>query len=118
MNLGIAGVLMSDLFGFRSIMAPEIADKIARKHRLIAKEDQRSADEEGELTRLRQELREVDLSAIHPDPLYARFVKRILEREAEHVFDKPILSPEETEELDKLTREVLDELMADDEVAP
>ena len=117
-NLGIAGVLMSDLFGFRSIMAPEIADKIARKHRLIAKEDQRSADEEGELSRLRQELREVDLSAIHPDPLYARFVKRILEREVEHVFDKPVLSPEETEELDKLTREVLDELMTDEEAAP
>lgn len=116
-NLGISGVLMSDLFGFKSTMAPEIADKISRKHRLIAKEDQRSADEEGELSHLRQELREVDLSAIHPDPLYARFVKRILEREAEHVFDKPVLSPKESQELEKLTQEVLDELMADDEAA-
>jgi predicted ATPase len=114
-NLGVAGVLLSELFGFQSIMAPSIAEKIRDKHRLVAKGEKRTEQEEEALTNLRGEIGEIDLAAIHPDPLYARFVKRLLQREAEALFDKPVLSPEEAKHLEKLTAEVLEELFEEDE---
>jgi predicted ATPase len=115
MNLGIAGVLLSDLYGFPSLMAPEIADKIHRKHRLVAKGETRMPSEDEDLEKLRRELTEIDLSAIHPDPLYARFLKRLFQRERDDLLAKPAFSPAELRELEELTNEVFEELQLGDE---
>ena len=115
MNLGIAGVLLSDLYGFPSLMAPEIADKIHRKHRLVAKGETRMPSEDEDLEKLRRELTEIDLSAIHPDSLYARFLKRLFQRERDDLLAKPAFSPAELRELEELTNEVFEELQLGDE---
>ena len=47
--------------------------------------------------------------------LYARFVKRLLQREAETLFDKPVLSPQEAKRMETVTAEVLEELFEEDE---
>jgi predicted ATPase len=112
-KLGIAGVLTSEIFGLRSTMAPEIADKIERKHELMARGNERSIDEAREFTSLDRELNEVDLSAGHPDPLYAEFVKRLLQRENQVLRTQDSFSPEEIRTRDALMDEIIDEIFGE-----
>jgi len=74
---------------------------------LIAKEDGR---DEQRLAELNQKLGEVDLSSVHPDPLFGEFVRQMTALDREELADKPILSADEVKEQRQLAKDVLKEI--------
>ncbi|WP_448208567.1 AAA family ATPase [Azospirillum sp. sgz302134] len=112
-KIGIPGVLTSELFGLPSVMAPVVADDITRKHELIALGAQRTSKDSEELVRVEKRLREVDMSSTLPDPLYAEFVSKILERESKLFQNNERLSPNEVAERDAIMNSVIDELFGE-----
>ncbi|AWN55412.1 ATP-binding protein [Methylobacterium sp. 17Sr1-1] len=112
-KLGVPGVLMSEMFGLDSLMAPSVQKDVNEKHHLVALGDDRSPAQSAELDRVNQRLSEVDVSASLPDPLYAEFVKRIMEREAAFIASETTLTRKQLKERDELMDKILDELFGD-----
>lgn len=110
-DIGVAGVLLSELFGFRSMLAPEVTELMEERQQLLAKEVGR--DEE-RLADLNKKLSEVDLSSVHPDPLFAQFVRAMTALDKAELADQPRLSPEEIREERELAKEVLKEIRGKD----
>jgi ABC-type cobalamin/Fe3+-siderophores transport system ATPase subunit len=114
-KLGVPGVLMSEMFGLKSLMAPAVQKDVDEKHQLVALGEDRSPEQSAELAEVNARLSEVDVSAALPDPLYAEFVKRVMEREAALFASGANLSEEQLKDRDVLMDRVLDELFGDPE---
>jgi hypothetical protein len=111
-RLGVAGVLLSELFGFRSVLAPEFVELIDERDRLKSRADALSAADRARLAEIENEVRDIDLSAMHPDPLYARFLSAVFARERAQLDETASLSRDEIREQRALTEDVLAELSA------
>lgn len=109
-SMSVAGILTSDLFGLPSLMSKEIEDKLNRKRFLQTRLNSKdiSVAEKQEYKMLKDELDSVGFYDISIDSRYTKF----LELTSRHpVFQKSILSKEEEEELERISREVADEIM-------
>jgi predicted ATPase len=106
---GVAGVLMGELFGLKSLYSPDINKLFEERHRLLVLQ-KRSPEEDLALEKVNLALREVDLSSATPDPKYAEYLRAMAKIDREAIDQKPALSPEELREQRKLTEAVLREL--------
>ena len=59
------------------------------------------------LAELNARLKQVDLSGVHPDPLYALFVREMLAQERAELAEKPALSRSEVLEQRRTAEEIV-----------
>jgi predicted ATP-binding protein involved in virulence len=108
----VAGILTSELFGLPSVMSKEIEDKLNRKRNLQTQlnSGKLSKVEIEEYDALSKELDEVGFYDINIDSRFTKFV----ELTSKHaVFNKSILTKEEEEELEQISKEVMEEILKD-----
>jgi predicted ATPase len=106
--MGVPALLLSEVYGLRSILPPATMALLDEKRQLAAKPELTDEDRQT-LQRLDEKLEEADLLAENRDPMYRDFVLAYARLQHEHGLDKPVLSPEEREELHELALSILRE---------
>ena len=106
----VAGILTSELFGLPSIMSKEIEDTVNRKRYLqsILQSDKITPDEVKEYNRLAERLEDIGFYDTTLDSRYNKFLKLTSEHK---LFQKSILTAEEEEELQRISKEVAEAVM-------
>lgn len=112
-GMGVAALLTSDLFGLSTTLDLETQRKLDRKRELYLKSlDTEPREEENEeMRRLADELGTLDFTRTIRDPLYNKFVKAMMSRDE---FKKPILTPKERKVQEKIARQIIDEILAEE----
>ncbi|WP_295439081.1 AAA family ATPase [uncultured Thiodictyon sp.] len=118
-GVGVAGLLTSDLFSLSSQLDPETEAQLTRKRELAALDDL-GPEEAQELADLDERLGRVDFTTVVRDPLYPQFVRamselRLAETSADGDVAPPQDSPEQRERQRDLARQVLKDLLAQEE---
>lgn len=107
-GLGFSGILISDMFGFRSDLDEETLDLLDRQVRLAGKADQLSEAEKEELGRLNKEIDALGFKRISSDPYYRTFIEALNRRhETLELIQKPVQTAEER----RLIREAADQIL-------
>lgn len=107
-GLGFTGILISDMFGFRSDLDEETLSLLDRQVRLAGKSDQLSEAEKEELGRLNKEIDALGFKSVSSDPYYRTFIEALNRRhEALELTQKPVQTAEEK----RLIREAADEIL-------
>ncbi len=111
-GMGVAGLLKSELFGLPSTLDPQTLDDLQRRNELIAKKASEglTAEEEGELQRLRRYLEELGFSREYRDPMYQLFVEKMYKAKSQPI--NKLLTPEELAEQEALAESIIKELVA------
>lgn len=110
-GMGVTGLLKSELFGLSSTLDAETERRLFRRNELFVKEN-RSLEENAELSRLSAELADLGFStADFRDPDYALFVRKMAQHRH---FRKPMLTPEEQAEQDRIASEIIDEILREE----
>jgi len=104
---GIPAILMSDIFGLRSVLDLETQGLLDEKRQLAVK-DERSEEENKRLRELNQLLRDVDVSQIVTDPLYRFFVDLVVRHKDYDQLRRVFLDEEMRGLRDKITKRVAD----------
>jgi len=104
--MGVPALLLSEVYGLRSILPPATMELLDEKRRLAAKPELTEEDRQT-LQQLDKKLEEADLLAENRDPMYRDFVLAYARLQHERGLDKPVLSPEEREELHQLALSIL-----------
>ena len=106
--MGIPALLLSEVYGLRSVLPPATMELLGRKRSLAAKENLTDADRR-ELQYLDEKLKSADLLAENRDPMYRDFVQAYALLQHERGLDKPVLTPSERDELRDLASSILRE---------
>ena len=114
-DLGISGVLLSELFGFQSAYAPERAEELAERDRLREKAPYLTGPESQRLASLEQTLSDVDFTSVHPDRMYNLFMREMISQQRSEIASKPALTREEVLEQRALTEEIVRSIRASEE---
>jgi len=111
-GMGVAGLLKSELFGLPSTLDPQTLDDLQRRNELIAKKasDGLTAEEDGELQRLRRYLEELGFSREYRDPMYQLFVEKMYKAKSQPI--NKLLTPEELAQQEALAESIIKELVA------
>lgn len=111
-GMGVTGLLKSELFGLSSTLDIETERRLFRRNELFVKSS-RTADEDAELSRLSAELADLGFStADFRDPDYALFVRKMAQHRK---FRKPVLTPEEQAEQDRIAGEIISEILREED---
>jgi predicted ATPase len=113
--MGVPALLLSEVYGLRSILPPATMELLDAKRRLAAKPELTDEDRQT-LQQLDEKLEEADLLAENRDPMYRDFVLAYARLQHERGLDKPVLSPEEREELHELALSILREQLPQEDV--
>lgn len=110
-GMGVAGLLKSELFGLPSTLDPQTLDDLQRRNELVAKKasDGLTAEEEGELQRLRRYLEELGFSREYRDPMYQLFVEKMYKAKSQPI--NKLLTPEELAEQEALAESIIKDLV-------
>ena len=110
-GMGVTGLLKSELFGLSSTLDIETERRLFRRNEVFVKSP-RTPDEDAELSRLSAELADLGFStADFRDPDYALFVRKMAQHRK---FRKPILTPEEQAEQDRIADDIISEILRED----
>lgn len=112
-GLGFTGILTSEMFGMRSDLDEETLADLDNKVRLIAKEGSFTPEESEEFKEISKRLEEAGFQKAFSDPYYAAFTRAWGERYGDLMAGARFISPEQKEEIDRISREVLDEVLAE-----
>ena len=112
-GLGFAGILTSEMFGFRSDLDEETVAELDRRVRLVAKEERLTEAEEKELEAIDRRLAGAGFSTAFSDPYYAAFVRAWGRRHGDAMAGRQFMSRAEREEVDRIAQEVLKEALAE-----
>ncbi len=104
--------ILTEIFGLRSIINPELTRLLDEKRELAAKESL-TEEELKRLDELNQKLEEFDFTSVVRDPAYEPFVKALRQKEKEKHLDKLLLTTEERKMRLKLALQILEELEKD-----
>jgi predicted ATPase len=111
-GMGVTGLLKSDLFGLSSTLDIETERRLFKRNELFVKEH-RTPEEDEQLRRLSAELADLGFStADFRDPDYALFVRKMAQHKK---LRKPVLTPEEKAEQDRLADEIIDEILREED---
>jgi len=108
--MNVSKILTSELFGLPSIMSKELEDKVNRKRYLqtLLGSGKMNKNEVEEYNKLSIELEEIGFYNVSIDSRYNKFVELTSKHE---VFQNSILTKEEEDELERISREVADEIL-------
>lgn len=110
-GMGVTGLLKSELFGLSSTLDIETERRLFRRNELFVKA-KRTPEEDAELSRLSTELADLGFStADFRDPDYALFVRKMAQHRK---FRKPVLTPEEQAEQDRIADEIISEILREE----
>lgn len=111
-GMGVAGLLKSELFGLPSTLDPQTLDDLQRRNELIAKKasDGLTAEEDGELQRLRRYLEELGFSREYRDPMYQLFIEKMYKAKSQPI--NKLLTPEDLAQQEALAESIIKELVA------
>jgi restriction endonuclease S subunit/predicted ATPase len=112
-GLGFTGILTSEMFGMRSDLDEETLADLDNKVRLIAKEGSLTPDEVAELEEINKRLEDAGFQKAFSDPYYAAFASAWGQRHSQLMAGVRFLNQEQQEEIARIAREVLDEVMAE-----
>jgi restriction endonuclease S subunit/predicted ATPase len=112
-GLGFTGILTSEMFGMRSDLDEETLADLDTKVRLVAKEDSLTPEEAIELEEINERLEDAGFQKAFSDPYYAAFIRAWSRRYSDLMAGARFLSPEQQEEIDRISREVLEEAIAE-----
>ena len=76
-GLGYTGILISDMFGFRSDLDEETLTLLERQVRLAGKPDALSSDEKDELAKLNRDIEALGFKTVSSDPYYRAFIEAL-----------------------------------------
>jgi hypothetical protein len=111
-GMGVTGLLKSDLFGLSSTLDIETERRLFKRNELFVKE-RRTLEEDEQLRRLSAELADLGFStADFRDPDYALFVRKMAQHKR---LRKPVLTPDEKAEQDRLADEIIDEILREED---
>lgn len=111
-NMGVEAIIQSDLYGIRTSLDKEVQRKIDRRNRLLASGNDDNVIQE-KISDLNHELDEMGLSHAHPNPYFSNFAKALSRNPH---FRRPEFTPKEYDELQKLTDELLAEILLEEKV--
>ena len=102
---------LSELFGLPSTLDPQTLDDLQRRNELIAKKagEGLTADETGELLRLRRYLEELGFSREYRDPMYQLFVEKMYKAKSQPI--NKLLTPAELAEQEALAESIIKDLV-------
>lgn len=108
--MNVAKILTSELFGLPSIMSKELEDKVNRKRYLqtLIGSDKITKEEIDEYNELSKELEDIGFYNVSIDSRYNKFVELTSKYE---IFQKSILTKDEEKELERISREVAEEIL-------
>ena len=109
-GMGVAALLTSELFGLKTTLDLDTRNKVDRKRELSLKDDL-TQQESKDLINLANELGPLDFTRTIRDPLYDLFIRALMTREE---FKKPVLTPTERREQEKIAKEIINEILAED----
>ena len=112
-GLGFTGILTSEMFGMRSDLDEETLADLDTKVRLVAKEGSLTPEEAVELEEINKRLEDTGFQKAFSDPYYAAFIRAWGQRHSDLMAGAQFLSSEKKEEIDRIAREVLEEVMAE-----
>jgi restriction endonuclease S subunit/predicted ATPase len=110
-GLGFTGILTSEMFGMRSDLDEETLADLDNKVRLVAKEGSMTPDELKELEEINKRLEDAGFQKAFSDPYYAAFIRAWSQRHNELMAGVRFLNPAQQQEVDRIAREVLEEVM-------
>lgn len=111
-GLGVVGILRSPMFGLRTTLDAPTQRKLDRRFDLVAKDLTRTPLEDEELQKLSDELAAAGFAHEFRDATYDRYAKAL---GRVRYADRPTLSRQEIEELDREAVEVVSSLLKDKE---
>lgn len=108
--MNVAKILTSELFGLPSIMSKELEDKVNRKRYLqtLIGSDKITKEEIDEYNELSMELEDIGFYNVSIDSRYNKFVELTSKYE---IFQKSILTKDEENELERISKEVAEEIL-------
>jgi predicted ATP-binding protein involved in virulence len=112
-GLGFTGILTSEMFGMRSDLDEETLADLDTKVRLVAKESSLTPEEATELEEINKRLEDAGFEQAFSDPYYAAFIRAWSRRYSDLMAGDRFLSPKQQEEIDRISREVLEEAIAE-----
>ncbi len=112
-GLGYTGILTSEMFGMRSDLDEETLADLDNKVRLVAKEGDLTPNEFVELEEINKRLEDAGFQKAFSDPYYAAFVRAWGQRHSELMAGVRFLNPSQQQEVDRIARDVLEEVMAE-----
>jgi predicted ATPase len=108
-GLGFSGILLSDIFGFRSDLDDETLALLDKQVALSTKEGPLSTSQKAELHDLNKEIERLGFKTISSDPYYRAFIEALARRrEILALLQRPLQTPEDR----KRIRESADEILA------
>jgi restriction endonuclease S subunit/predicted ATPase len=110
-GLGFTGILTSEMFGMRSDLDEETLADLDNKVRLVAKEGSLTPNELEELEEINKRLEDAGFQKAFSDPYYAAFIRAWSQRHNELMAGVRFLNPSQQQEVDRIAREVLEEVM-------
>jgi hypothetical protein len=110
-GLGFTGILTSEMFGMRSDLDEETLADLDNKVRLVAKEGTLTPNELEELEEINKRLEDAGFQKAFSDPYYAAFIRAWSQRHNELMAGVRFLTPDQQQEVDRIAREVLEEVM-------
>ena len=111
-GLGFTGILTSEMFGMRSDLDEETLADLDTKVRLFAQNGSLTPEEVKELEEINKRLEDAGFQKAFSDPYYAAFVRAWSRRHSD-LMAGIFLSPEQQEEIDQISREVLEEAISE-----
>lgn len=110
-GMGVAGLLKSELFGIRSTVDSATRRRLDRRNYLYALGQEKTPDQDEELTRLSEELSDLGFASDFKDHYFEMFIKRMALHTQFHI---DTLSPEEQDEQNRVADEIIDMILAED----
>ncbi len=112
-GLGFTGILTSEMFGMRSDLDEETLADLDNKVRLVAQEGSLTPEEAEELEEISKRLEDAGFEKAFSDPYYAAFVRAWGQRYKDLMAGARFIDPEQQDEIDRISREVLEEVLAE-----
>jgi hypothetical protein len=108
-GLGYTGILLSDMFGFRSDLDEETLGLLDRQVQLAAKPEELTLAEKDELTSLNKQIEALGFKTSSSDPYYRAFIEALARRqETFALIQKPVQTIEERATI----RQTADQILA------
>ncbi len=108
-GMGVDGLLQSEIFGLRSVLPPEIVQKLTDRYKLLGKKD-KTPEMADELARLTNELDALGIATSFPHPYFNYFSTALANHSQ---FQKNQFTPEELDDLEAFADELINDASDD-----
>lgn len=106
-GMGVDGLLQSEIFGLRSVLPKSIVEQLTERYKLLGIRN-KTEEMASELKRLTDELDQLGIATSFPHPYFDHFAKALA---SNPIMEKKQYTPDELDEIEALSKELLDEAM-------